>query len=203
MLKMSITVDIEELGISQKKLAVAVIAGVGVVGAWYVYKTQCGHSNDNITSQIYQEINKTNTILSENLTPELLLTLKNRKTSQGYTLNDLVIKGINHVKNKQHKEPGLVMGDEECYEVFRELIDPLLMKYYEVNNIRKVKLSCFSRCDWRKVKGGRVVDKRVLSCLISSSRNIAGYPFASAISNDNREEIAAIVVRVMTRLSCK
>lgn len=198
---MSITIDIEELGISQKKLAVAVIAGVGVASAWYVYKTRCNHSNEDIASQIYLDINKSNTLLSEHLSPELLLKLKNLNTSKGYSLNDLVINGINHIKNKQNREPGIVIGDEECYEVFRELIDSLLMKYYGVNDIRSVRMSCFSRSDWRQVKGGRIVDKRVLSCVISSSRNVAGYPFVSMMSNDDREEIAAMFVRVMTRLS--
>lgn len=200
---MSITVDVEELGITQHKLAVAIIAGVGVVSAWYVYKNRCRHkyNDDDIASHIYQDINKTNTVLSEQLSPELLLKLKNVKTSKNYSLNDLVINGVKHIKNRHNKEPGIVLGDEECYEVFRELIDLLLMRYYGVNDMGSLKMSCFSKSDWRKVKGGRLVDKRVLSCVVSSSRNIAGYPFVSTISNDDREEIAAMFVRVMTRLS--
>ncbi|XP_020911040.1 creatine kinase U-type, mitochondrial [Exaiptasia diaphana] len=202
---MSISIDVEELGqiggISQPKLAVALLAGVGVVSAWYVYRKHCKIPIHGGPSKLYQEIKNSNTILSEHLTPELLLKLKKVETSKGYTLNDLVQNGLNNIKNRQNREPGLIIGDEECYEVFRELIDPLLMKFYGINDMRSLKMECFNKVDWRKVKGGRLLDKRILSCVLCSSRNMSGYPFVSTINNQDREEIAAIFVRVLTRLS--
>merc|ERR1719352_1677974 len=51
--------------------------------------------------------------------------LKDKKTSGGITLADCMKTGVDNPGHPHIKTVGLVACDEECYETFRELFDPV------------------------------------------------------------------------------
>ena len=58
--------------------------------------------------------------------PELYQKLKTRQTSLGVTLAHCIKTGIDNPGHPHIKTVGMVAGDEESYEVFKELFDPVI-----------------------------------------------------------------------------
>jgi creatine kinase len=58
--------------------------------------------------------------------PEIYDKLKHRKTKNGVTLIDCIKTGVDNPGHPHIKTCGIVAGDEESYEVFKELFDPII-----------------------------------------------------------------------------
>merc|ERR1712167_292160 len=58
--------------------------------------------------------------------PDLYDKLKGRKTKMGITLADCIKTGIDNPGHPHIKTCGIVAGDEESYETFKELFDPII-----------------------------------------------------------------------------
>lgn len=182
------------------------VIGLGVAGSgviiWYIcmkyFKTTSVCCLD---KRLYKDITNNNTMVAEHYLPELHIKLRDKQTSNKYALKDLVKHSIGRFKTakKGTKPTGIVVGDEECYEVFRDIIDPVIKDLHKVTCFTNEKLR-FKDCDWKKVKRGRIVDKNVLSCVLSTSRNIAGYRFPCSLSDEGRLEIAKELITVFNSL---
>merc|ERR1719172_174264 len=57
--------------------------------------------------------------------PNVYKALKDKKTSTGVTLADCMKTGVGNPGHPHIKTVGLVAGDEESYQVFKELFDPV------------------------------------------------------------------------------
>merc|ERR1712166_1260285 len=64
--------------------------------------------------------------MKEVLTPEIYAVLKDRKTSGGTTLAECIKTGVDNPGHPHIKTVGVVACDEESYEVFKELFDPVI-----------------------------------------------------------------------------
>ena len=60
------------------------------------------------------------------LTPELFEKLKNVKSSKGYTLSNTIQTGV----VTPHLGNGATAGDEECWELFKDLFYPMIKRYH-------------------------------------------------------------------------
>merc|ERR1712139_144586 len=58
--------------------------------------------------------------------PDVYERLKDKKTSMGVTLADCIKTGVDNPGHPHIKTVGLTAGDEESYEVFAELFDPVI-----------------------------------------------------------------------------
>eukprot|EP00550_Attheya_septentrionalis_P010208 CAMPEP_0198298716 /NCGR_PEP_ID=MMETSP1449-20131203/41869_1 /TAXON_ID=420275 /ORGANISM="Attheya septentrionalis, Strain CCMP2084" /LENGTH=556 /DNA_ID=CAMNT_0044000055 /DNA_START=157 /DNA_END=1827 /DNA_ORIENTATION=+ len=70
-------------------------------------------------------------LLAKYLTPEIYMELKDKVTSSGVTLEDVVQSGMSLPFG--HHPPrgmGLLAGDAECYSVFSALLDPIIEEYH-------------------------------------------------------------------------
>ncbi|XP_031564670.1 creatine kinase U-type, mitochondrial-like [Actinia tenebrosa] len=177
------------------------VAGSGVI-LWYIYnkyfKTPLVCCFDKC---LYKDITNNNTLIAENYSPEVHIQLGDKETSNEYSLKDLVKHSVGRFKTKNARKPtGIVIGDEECYDVFQEIIDPVIKDLHAVNCFRRYESVRFKDCDWRKIKAGRIVNKNVLSIVLSTSRNIAGCRFPCSLSNEERVEIAKELVAVLNCL---
>jgi creatine kinase len=187
------------IGLFLSRLIVG-LGGAGVIAACHICEKYHRIPYCNIKTKLYKDIIDNSTLIAKHYLPELHIKLKDSETSNKYSLEDLVKRGIRRFITKGNKETGIVIGDEECYEVFRELIDPVIIDLHGVHDIRGNQTASFKASDWRRIKGGRLVDKKVLSCVLSTSRNITGHPFPCALSNEEREEIARRLVRTLISL---
>merc|ERR1719408_784622 len=69
-----------------------------------------------------------NNIMAEVLrgSPQIYDNLKDRKTSNGVTFADCIKTGVDNPGHPMIKTVGMTAGDEESYEVFKELFDPVI-----------------------------------------------------------------------------
>ena len=58
--------------------------------------------------------------------PELYKNLKDKKTSSGVTLANCIKTGVDNKGHPHIKTVGMVAGDEESYEIFKDLFDPVV-----------------------------------------------------------------------------
>jgi len=58
--------------------------------------------------------------------PDLYKKLKDKKTKLGCTLGHCIKTGIDNPGHPMIKTVGMVAGDDECYELFKELFDPVI-----------------------------------------------------------------------------
>ena len=61
-----------------------------------------------------------------NANPKLYAELKTRKTKMGVTLAHCIKTGVDNKGHPMIKTVGMVAGDEESYETFKELFDPVV-----------------------------------------------------------------------------
>ena len=65
-------------------------------------------------------------LLCKYLTPEVFDTLKEKKTRFGFTLEQLIRSGVENIDSGI----GVYAGDEESYELFAPLLDPIIRDYH-------------------------------------------------------------------------
>merc|ERR1711907_769187 len=79
------------------------------------------------------DLSEHNNIMAEVLreNPGIYDRLKNKKTSMGVTLAKCIKTGIDNKGHPMIKTVGMVAGDEESYETFKELFDPVIALRHE------------------------------------------------------------------------
>jgi hypothetical protein len=65
-------------------------------------------------------------LMAKHLTPELFEKLKDLKTSKGYTLSNVIMTGV----VTPHLGVGATAGDEESWEVFKDLFYPIVNEWH-------------------------------------------------------------------------
>ena len=66
-------------------------------------------------------------LMRKTLTPELWAKLKDVKSSKGYTLSNAIQAGV----LRPHLGVGITAGDEECFELFKEIIYPVVKGWHK------------------------------------------------------------------------
>ena len=118
------------------------------------------------------------TIMAKYLTPDVFSKLKDRGTTKNYDIEQLIESGLGSVGSSSlaGNPAGLLAGDEECYDVFNELMDPVIRELHEVDQ----KFRSDINLNWEQIKGGKLYESNVLCCRLSGRRNIEGYRMVPA-----------------------
>jgi creatine kinase len=90
-----------------------------------------------------------------------------------------------------------VAGDEESYEVFAELFDPVIEKRhagYKKTDMHKTDL------DWTKIRGGDLDTNYVISCRVRTGRSIRGLALPTYCTRAERREIEKVVSDALKNL---
>ncbi len=76
-----------------------------------------------------------NSLLKEYLTPDVWKKLSNRKTSFGTTAEDIIRAGVSlPIGASPPRRVGVLVGDAECYSVFKELLEPIISRYHGIKS---------------------------------------------------------------------
>jgi len=136
-------------------------------------------------------IENSDSLVATFLTKEMYESLKDKKTSNGVTIDNIINSAIKNLDSSI----GAYAGDAESYKLFAPLFDKIIHEYHH-----------FSQTDMHKsdfnpqhleVKKLDEDGKYILSTRIRVGRNFAEYPLGTAISKEQRDEIEQRVSRVL------
>ena len=121
--------------------------------------------------------------LCKHLSKELFETLKDKETSNGFTLRQAINSGVENIDSGI----GVYAGDEESYTTFSGLFDPIIEEYHGFSKEDKHK-SNLDPADLNAPNPDPDGDF-IVSTRIRVGRNVADLPLGPAISRDQRNDI--------------
>ncbi|KAM8831444.1 creatine kinase, brain b isoform 1-T1 [Spinachia spinachia] len=146
-------------------------------------KLKMNYSSD----QEYPDLSQHNNHMAKVLTPEMYEHLRDKETPSGFTLDDIIQTGIDNPGHPFIMTVGCVAGDEETYEVFKELLDPVIEDRhggYKPSDKHKTDLNP------ENLQGGDDLDPDyVLSSRVRTGRSIRGFCLPPHCSRGERRAI--------------
>ena len=147
---------------------------------------------DEETEFLLGKLAQNNSKVCPHLTESILQELSEIKTPNGFTLKDGLRRGI---RNKD--KTGIIAGDEESYDLFQRVFDPLVKEIHEIS-AHHLPISCLKPDALGKTVS--VDKKNVLSCRIRVLRSLKGFPFSWFCTIEERVSIQTIVTGVLEKL---
>ncbi|XP_036398801.1 creatine kinase B-type-like isoform X2 [Megalops cyprinoides] len=139
-----------------------------------------------------------NHYMAKVLTPAMYERLRSKQTPSGFTLDDVIQTGVDNPGRRFIPSVGCVAGDEETYEVFKELLDPVIEHQhggYKPTDKHKTDLNP------EHLKGGDELDPSyVLSCRVRTGRSIRGFCLPPHCSRGERRAIEKLSIEVLSTL---
>ncbi len=134
-------------------------------------------------------------MLCKHLTKKVFEALKDRLTSNGFTLNKAINSGVQNIDSGI----GIYAGDEESYFTFAELFDPIIEDYhgFNANNSHKSNLNP----DDLDAPNPDPKGEYIVSTRIRVGRNIYDMPLGPAITKEQRDKIEQDVSDVLKSMS--
>uniref|UniRef100_A0A7N9CIP9 Phosphagen kinase N-terminal domain-containing protein n=1 Tax=Macaca fascicularis TaxID=9541 RepID=A0A7N9CIP9_MACFA len=87
----------------------------------------------------YPDLRKHNNCMASHLTPAVYARLCDKTTPTGWTLDQCIQTGLDNPGHPFIKTVGMVAGDEETYEVFADLFDPVIQERHNGYDPRTMK----------------------------------------------------------------
>uniref|UniRef100_A0A8C9T9Z0 creatine kinase n=1 Tax=Scleropages formosus TaxID=113540 RepID=A0A8C9T9Z0_SCLFO len=123
--------------------------------------------------QEFPDLSKHNNHMAKVLTLDMYERLRDKETSSGFTLDDVIQTGVDNPGHPFIMTVGCVAGDEETYDVFKELLDPVIEDRhggYKPTDKHKTDLNP------ENLQGGDDLDPNyVLSSRVRTGRSIHGF----------------------------
>merc|ERR1712188_193452 len=149
---------------------------------------------DGIPPADMPDLSKHSNFMAEHLTPEMYDRLKKRATISGSTFAECIKTGVDNPGHPHIKTVGVVACDEECYEVFAELFDPVIDARHggygpEAKQPTNMDINKLSQTD---------IDPNceyVLTTRVRTGRSIRGFKLPPPISFEDRRRLEALAVK--------
>ncbi|XP_038554282.1 creatine kinase B-type-like isoform X2 [Micropterus salmoides] len=151
------------------------------------------------SEQEYPDLSKHNNHMAKVLTPAMYERLRSKETPSGFTLDDVIQTGIDNPGHPFIMTVGCVAGDEETYEVFKELLDPVIEDRhggYKPTDKHKTDLNPAN------LKGGDDLDPNyVLSSRVRTGRSIRGFCLPPHCSRGERRAVENLSIEALDSLT--
>jgi len=144
------------------------------------------------------DLSKHNNCMANVLTPNLYAKLRDRVTKNGYTLDQAIQTGVDNPGHPFIKTVGIVAGDEESYEVFADIFDPIIADRH--NGFGKNDTHV-TDLDFKKIRGGVFDEKYVLSSRVRTGRSIKGHSLPPHCTRGERRSVEYIVTSGLSNLT--
>merc|ERR1712072_539871 len=149
---------------------------------------------DGIPPDQMPDLSNHSNFMAEKLTPEMYDRLKKRATISGTTFAECIKTGVDNPGHPHIKPVGMVACDEESYEVFAELFDPVISSRHggygkdavQPTNMDINKLSTTDidpECEY------------VLTTRVRTGRSVRGFKLPPTISFEDRRRLEALAVK--------
>ncbi|KAJ8412973.1 hypothetical protein AAFF_G00105550 [Aldrovandia affinis] len=146
----------------------------------------------------YPDLRKHNNCMASHLTPAIYGKLCGKSTPNGYTLDEAIQTGVDNPGHPFIKTVGMVAGDEESYEVFAELLDPVIKERH--NGYDPQTMIHPTDLDASKIRSGQFDERYVLSSRVRTGRSIRGLSLPPACTRAERREVERVVVDALNGL---
>jgi protein-arginine kinase len=136
-------------------------------------------------------------LMRQTLTPELFEALKEVKSSKGYTLSNGIQAGV----LRPHLGVGFTCGDEECFELFKDLIYPIVKGWHGFDPATQehksdLDASKLTFTEEQAAKFGQYVK----STRVRAARNIAGFSLPAGASSEDRLAVEGVLKEAFASL---
>merc|ERR1719333_2014881 len=146
------------------------------------------------------DLSKHNNFMAEILTKDIYDMLKDRKTSSNITLAQCMKTGVDNPGHPHIKTVGLVACDEESYETFKELFDPVISARhngYAADAVQPTNMNMEQLSDTDIDPEG----KYVLTTRVRTGRSVRGFMLPPTISFEERRKLEALCVKALLAMT--
>ncbi|XP_039176713.1 creatine kinase S-type, mitochondrial [Crotalus tigris] len=157
-----------------------------------------GHKKLFPPSADYPDLRKHNNCMAECLTPTIYAKLRDKMTPGGYTLDQCIQTGVDNPGHPFIKTVGMVAGDEESYEVFAEIFDPVIKVRH--NGYDPKLMKHHTDLDSSKITQGQFDERYVLSSRVRTGRSVRGLSLPPACSRAERRAVENVVITALSGL---
>lgn len=133
-------------------------------------------------------------LMSKYLTKDVFEELKDKKTANGFTLENIINSGL---KNPD-SGIGAYAGDKESYTTFQAFFDPIIEEYHHFSKEQNHKTDL--NIDHLDANNPDPQNKYIVSTRIRVGRNLKDFPLGPAISDQQREEIQIKIATALQSL---
>ncbi|GAB1286789.1 Creatine kinase U-type, mitochondrial [Apodemus speciosus] len=123
-----------------------------------------------LPSAEYPDLRKHNNCMASHLTPAVYARLCDKTTPTGWTLDQCIQTGVDNPGHPFIKTVGMVAGDEETYEVFAELFDPVIQERHNGYDPRTMKHT--TDLDASKIRSGYFDESLPPACTRAERREV-------------------------------
>ena len=146
----------------------------------------------------YPDLSQHSNWMAKCLSEDVFQKLATRATPSGFTLDKVIQTGVDNPGHPYIMTVGCVAGDEESYEVFAELFDPVIEKRhegYKGTDMHKTDLNPSN------LLGDAALDEDyVLSCRVRTGRSIRGLALPPWCTRGERREVERVVTQALDKL---
>jgi len=131
--------------------------------------------------------------------PELYSQLKDKKTKLGVNLGHCIKTGVDNKGHPMIKTVGMVAGDEESFELFKDLFDPVISARH---NGFAADAKHPTDLDISKISDTKIdpTGKYVLTSRCRTGRSLRGFRLPPCCTFEERREIERLVVKGLSKL---
>jgi len=133
--------------------------------------------------------------LCRHLTPAIYNELSGRRTRYGFTLDDLIRSGVENPDSSI----GVYVGDEESYETFAPLLDPIIREYHHFDPETERHVSDMDP-EHLKVDNPDPEGAYILSTRIRVGRNLHCFPLGPGLAQRERLIVECLVSEALKGL---
>lgn len=146
----------------------------------------------------FPDLSAHNNWMSKCLTRDIYNKLSKLKTPSGFTLDGVIQTGVDNPGHPFIYTVGCVAGDEESYQVFADLLDPVIEARH---NGYKKDAKHVTDLNPDNLIGGDDLDPNfVLSCRVRTGRSIRGLSLPPHCTRAERREVERIAVDALDKL---
>ncbi|KAG2469085.1 creatine kinase M-type [Polypterus senegalus] len=145
----------------------------------------------------FPDLTKHNNHMAKALTLDIYKKLRDKQTPSGFTLDDVIQTGVDNPGHPFIMTVGCVAGDEESYDVFKDLFDPVIQDRhngYKPTDKHKTDMN------HENLKGGELDGNYVLSSRVRTGRSIKGYTLPPHCSRGERRAIEKLSIEALNSL---
>ncbi|KAF4108491.1 creatine kinase, mitochondrial 2a (sarcomeric) [Onychostoma macrolepis] len=146
----------------------------------------------------YPDLRKHNNCMAGAMTPAIYAKLRDKITPNNWTLDQCIQTGVDNPGHPFIKTVGMVAGDEESYEVFAEIFDPVIKDRHNGYDPKTMKHP--TDLDASKIHSGVFDENYVLSSRVRTGRSIRGLTLPPACSRSERREVERVTVQALAGL---